>query len=44
MDSQTALLTNSIEPSLELPIAPSNRTYKGKKRRVRIIDSTANKI
>ena len=44
MDSQTALLTNSVEPSLELPITPSSKTYRGRKRRVRTADSTANKM
>jgi len=44
VDLQTALPTNSIEPSLEPPITLSSRTYRGRKRRVRIIDSTTNKI
>jgi len=44
VDSQTALLTNSMEPSLELPITPSSGTYRGRKKRVRTIDSTTNKI
>ena len=33
-----------MEPSSEPPITPSSRTYRGRKRRVIIIDSTANKI
>ena len=44
MDSQTALLTDSIEPSLEPPMAPNNRTHRGRKRRVITADSTINKI
>ena len=36
--------TNSVEPSLEPPITFSSKTYKGRKRRVRTVDSTANKI
>ena len=36
--------TNSIEPSFEPPITPSSRTRRGRKRRVRTIDSTTNKI
>jgi len=44
VDSQTALPTNSMEPSLELPITPSSGTYRGRKRRVRTANSTANKI
>jgi hypothetical protein len=44
VDLQTASLTNSIEPSLEPPITFSNRTHKGRKRKVIVIDFTANKI
>ena len=44
VDSQTTSLTNSIEPSLEPPMAPSNRTHRGRKRRVITTDSTINKI
>ena len=36
--------TNSIEPSLELPITLSSRTYRGRKRRVITINSTTNKM
>ena len=44
VDSQTTSPTNSIEPSLEPPIAPSSRTHKGRKRRVMTVNSTTNKI
>ena len=44
MDLQTASLTNSMESSLESPITPNSRTYKGRKRRIRTTDSTTNKI
>ena len=33
-----------MEPSLELPIAPSSRTYRGRKRRIITTDSTTNKM
>ena len=44
MDLQTALPTNSIEPSLEPLMAPSSGIYRGRKRRVITVDFTTNKI
>ena len=41
---QTALPTDSIELSLEPPIAFSSGTYKSRKRRVITADFTTNKI
>ena len=43
MDLQTALPTNNIEPSLELPIAFSNRIYRGRKKII-MVDFTINKM
>ena len=44
MDLQTALLANSIEPSLKPSIALSSRTRRGRKRKVMTTDSTTNKM
>ena len=44
MDLQTALLTNSMEPSLEPPVTPNSGIYTGRKKRVITVDSTTNKI
>ena len=44
MDSQTVLLTDSMEPSLESPMTPNSGTYRGRKKRIRIADSITNKI
>ena len=44
VDSQTASPTDSMEPSLESPMTPNSGTRRGRKRRTRTADTTANKM
>ena len=44
VDLEIASPTNNIKPSLKPPIVPSSRIYKGRKKKIIIIDFIINKM